>query len=249
MVSPIPLKEGPGGQIRNKIQWVWMDLDDTLIDFKANSRAALTKLYAYEELSKWYPTVKEWVAAYEKVNKPLWRQYSAGEIPMEKLRLERFLVPLLSGGMEEGEALSRAQRYDTYYLDLLAQEKLTLPYAHEIMRRLRAKGYRLGVLSNGFTEVQHRKIASAGLTGLIDLVVLSDEIGFPKPDGRLFRYAMERAGSPDPERHLMVGDNLDTDVRGALSSGWSAICFNPSSTVVPETVVSVPSLMELDSLL
>lgn len=229
------------------LKWVWMDLDDTLIDFRRNSRVALGRLYTAENLCVWYPTADEWIESYEKVNKPLWKRYSAGEITVGRLRLDRFLIPLLEGGMEEDEALTRARRYDTYYLDLLAEEKAVLPGAHEVLRELREMGYGIGILSNGFSEVQHRKIASAGLDGLVDTVVLSDDIGVTKPDIRLYEYAMRRVGSARSSEHLMVGDNLDTDIQGAINAGWQAVYFSPSRPQDSPTVVS--DLRELPTLL
>ncbi len=231
------------------VRWIWMDLDDTLIDFRKNSRIALTKLYDGEGLAAWYPDAESWIEAYEKVNKPLWKEYSSGIITMAKLRLDRFLVPLLSGGMDEDEALNRAVRYDTYYLDLLAMEKSTVPYAHEVLRDLRSKGYRLGVLSNGFAEVQYRKLSSSGLSGLVDLVVLSDDIGVPKPDPRLYIYAMDKSGCPEPSAHLMVGDNPDTDIRGALGVGWQGIYFDREGKAISAQAATITSLVQLTGLL
>ena len=125
-------------------------------------------------------------------------------------------------------------RYDTYYLDLLAQEKHVVEGAHELLRTLRSRGYNIGVLSNGFADVQHRKMASAGLTDMVDCVVLSDDIGVPKPDGRIFAYAMRKVGEENPSLHAMVGDNPVADIGGAISAGWSGVLFDPSGTKAAE---------------
>ncbi len=116
-----------------------------------------------------------------------------------------------------------ARRYDTLYLDYLAREKALMPGAIDLLRTIRDRGLRIGCLSNGFKEVQFRKIRTAGLEPWIDLVVLSDDIGVNKPDRRIFEYAMERSGDTDPTHHLMIGDNPDTDIRGALGAGWHAV--------------------------
>lgn len=228
-----------------QIKWVWMDLDDTLIDFKYNSRSALLKLYQSEGLSEWFPTIENWIESYEKINKPLWEQYSRGEIMVEKLRFDRFFIPLADGGVPTEEAKDRAQRYDKLYLDLLAGERKTVDGAHDILVDFKNKGYKIGVLSNGFAEVQYRKIESAGLTSLIDVVVLSDDVGYAKPDPRIFRYAMEKVGEYDCNSHIMVGDNESTDIRGAIDSGWFAIYFSRDSGKKSMSVMTIGKLDDL----
>lgn len=231
-----------------KIRMVWLDLDDTLIDFHANSRAALTKLYEIRGFKSLWPSPAEWIEAYEGHNIPLWVDYSAALIDRDTLRVERFRRPLSDAGLTGAEALALASELDTQYLDLLAMERRLIPGAEELLERLRQAGYMTGVLSNGFTDVQHRKIARTGLAEKIDLVVLSDDIGINKPDPRLFAYAQSLTPWPDdPMRHLMIGDNPATDIAGALGAGWAAIWFrrNGSDTPVPEGATVVDSLSQI----
>lgn len=210
--------------------WVWVDLDDTLIDFRANSRRALEEIYAEAGLDRYFPTVEEWVEVYEKHNTRLWEQYSRAEVTKDYLRLHRMLDVLseaVSGNVTEREE-ALARRLDVDYLDALARQKQLIPGAIELLESIRSQGCKVGVLSNGFSQVQHRKILAAGLEPYIDLVVLSDDIGVNKPDVRIYRHAMERAGEPDVEMHAMIGDNVATDVSGAVNAGWPLVLwFNP----------------------
>ena len=210
--------------------WVWLDLDDTLIDFQANSRAALLRLYADCHLAGWFRDAEAWLDSYHAVNRTLWELYNNGEIDQDSLRVRRFSEPLMGAGMEreETERLSRA--LDPLYLDYLAGERRLMPGAAEMLRSLRELGYRIGILSNGFNGVQQRKIASAGIDGYVDLVVLSDEIGVNKPHRPIFDYAMMRSGEHCPGRHIMIGDNPATDIAGAIAAGWHAILYSPSGT-------------------
>lgn len=236
---------------KSKIRVVWVDLDDTLIDFKANSRSALTRLWANHGFQRLWPTPQEWIEAYEHHNVPLWVDYSVGNISAATLRAERFRRPLSDAGMSDEEALSIFPDLDRDYLDNLAMEKQLVPGATELLHHLRQQGYTIGILSNGFADVQYRKIERAGLSPLIDLTVLSDDIGVTKPDIRLFQYAQGLTEWPDkPDAHLMIGDNPATDIGGALAAGWSAIWFNPSSRPeIPEGALNISSLDELHSII
>lgn len=208
---------------------VWLDLDDTLIDFHANSRVALRLLYRRENLSRFIADEDRWVEDYETSNKELWRLYALGSITKDYLRIERMRAPLRPHWTESAEALDRFSRdLDPLYLDLLAEQKTLVDGARQLLETLRSRGYRIGVLSNGFKQVQYRKIESAGIKDLIDVVVLSDDIGVNKPAIDIYRHAMHLTGVTNPGRHLMVGDNLDTDIAGAVNAGWDAVYFNPS---------------------
>lgn len=215
--------------------WIWFDLDDTLIDFHGNSRAAHRIIYRECRLDRYFSTPEEWLDAYEVHNKNLWGRYSRGEITQDFLRSDRFATPLRDrwDGTEE-ELLEFSAMLDPLYLDRLAEQPGVIEGARELLAHLRAHDYNIGVLSNGFTGVQHRKLATTGLDRLVDLTVLSDDIGINKPDRRLYEYAMQRAGAQDPHRHVMVGDNRATDIAGALGAGWGAILLDPDANGLSE---------------
>ncbi len=206
---------------------VWLDLDDTLIDFHAIARIALSILYKEAGLGRWMPDEETWVADYMKSNADLWRRYASGEVTREYLRIERMSAPLrpyFTGSAEE--LASIADGLDPQYLDIMAAQKVLMPGATEMLETLRKRGYRTGILSNGFKQVQYRKIDIHGLTPYIDLTVLSDHIGVNKPGIAIYRHAMELSGEMNPGRHVIIGDNLLTDIAGAVNAGWEAIYFD-----------------------
>lgn len=238
----------------NDIQWVWFDLDDTIIDFTSNSKAALAKLYVEAGLDRWFADAATWTERYEGHNHPLWDSLARGEITTAFLRMERFRRPLADAGCGDDEARRLSTDLDPLYLDLLAQERGLVPGAKEILRKVREAGVHTGILSNGFKDVQHRKIERAGLSELIDLTVLSDDIDVQKPDIRLYTYAMERAGITDPSAHLMIGDNPDTDIAGAINAGWHAILLQPqhpgkAPKPVPDGAASAATLADATEML
>lgn len=210
------------------ISCVWLDLDDTLVDFRAASRVALAKVFHEERLDRFFPTLQSWTAAYEKCNYELWQRYAGQLVDQATLRMERFRLPLMEADMARDVATAVSRRLDPVYLGYLADESRLLPGAIELVSWLRdVAGVKVGILSNGFTEVQWRKLQVTGLEPLIDLMVLSDDIGVNKPDSRLYDYAMHKAGENAPSSQLMIGDNVNTDIAGALAAGWQALLFDP----------------------
>lgn len=213
----------------SRIKTVWFDLDDTLIDFRTNSRAALRIVYdSVEPIRLLFADAEAWTERYEFHNHRLWDQYSRAEIDRDTLRMERFRLPLAEAGMTDAEARRLSEFLDTYYLDRLAEQKNLIPGAIELIDAIKNRwpDIRIGVLSNGFADVQHRKICNAGLQDKIDLTVLSDDIDVNKPDRRLFEHAARMAASEQPDSNLLIGDNPTTDIAGALGAGWHAVWFD-----------------------
>lgn len=219
------------------IRWVWFDLDDTLYDFRLNSHLSLAEVYEMAKLRRWWPDVDAWRDHYHYINTKLWELYAPGIIDRATLRRERFFKPLTEASCPDDTAEELWPELDRLYLGLLANKKATIPSAVETVIRLRNRGLRIGILSNGFKEVQYGKLASIGIAHLVDCTVLSDEIDINKPDRRIFDYACEKAGAL-PSQCLMVGDNPDTDIAGAIAASWRAIWFNPRG--LPQT----PALAE-----
>lgn len=229
------------------IAMVWLDLDDTLQDFRANSMEALVRLYDSTHIERWFDTCDKWCTCYMRHNSELWALYGAGSITKGQLRCERFVRPLVEGGCDAYQARAVWQSLDTMYLDFLSQGRNMVPGAMALLDKLQRRGVRMGILSNGFKEVQYRKIETAGIGGYFDAVVLSDDIGIQKPDRRIFEHAMRMAGYDDPSAMLMVGDNPVADIDGAIGAGWQAVYFNRDGQGQPRA--GVPTVTDLRSLL
>lgn len=234
-----------------KYKWIWFDLDDTLIDFHTNSRMALRIIYDECGLNRFFHSPDEWVGTYESHNLTLWARYSRAEITQEFLRVDRFATPLRPRWDRDEESLKEfSRKLDPIYLTRLAEQTALIDGACEILAYLRAHDYNIGILSNGFKDVQHRKLTNTGLDRFVDLTVLSDDIGINKPDPRLYRHAMECASTPDPSLHVMIGDNRDTDIAGALAAGWKAVLFDAKATAmtIGDKVTITPRLNLLKEL-
>lgn len=210
------------------VKWVWLDLDDTLYDFHQSSAIALAGVFEAWNLDRWFASVEQWSDIYHRHNKRLWEDYARGAVGQMELRMQRFVLPLTEVGCPPAQAEALARDMDMDYLDRLAKTGLLLPGAKQLLSALRAAVMKIGILSNGFRDVQYKKLHSAGIADMVDCVVLSDEAGANKPMKAIFDYALRISGAT-AQNSLMIGDNPDTDIAGATAAGWRAILFTPAT--------------------
>lgn len=209
------------------IEWVWVDLDDTVWDFSANSWDSLGELFYQEGLEPYFDSVDDWREKYLKCNHSLWPLYNEGKITKEYLQLERFRRVLDDAHFPQELLIEKAKALDPLYLSILGKKSRLVDGASDMLRHLKEHGYKIGLISNGFHEVQYSKMRSAHIEHFFDVVVLSDDAGANKPNQRIFDFALDKAGTT-ASKSIIIGDNPDTDIAGALAAGWGAIYFNPS---------------------
>lgn len=207
-----------------KYKDLFIDFDDTLYDTHGNAVIALAETFEAFGLGRYFPDPQVFYDAYWTANIDLWTRYSKEEITREHLIVERFRRPLSVGpGLEPTEAL--CLEISDRFLDFCSTKAGVVEGAHELMAYLRGRGYRMHMASNGFHEVQFKKLAACGLADYFDTVVLSEDAGANKPSPRFFDYAFRQSGA-SRETTLMVGDNPQTDILGALDYGIDAMLFN-----------------------
>ena len=207
-----------------KYKDLFVDFDDTLYDTHGNSVIALRETFEAFHLERWFPEPQVFYDAYWWANIDLWSRYSRGEITRDYLIVERFRRPLSEGhGMEVTEAL--CLEMSDRFLDFCSSKSGVVEGAYELMDYLKQRGYRMHMTSNGFHEVQYKKLAACGLRDYFDTIILSEDAGVNKPSPLYFDYALKTAGA-DRETTLMIGDNYQTDILGALSADIDALLFN-----------------------
>lgn len=217
---------------------IWFDLDDTLWAFSENSLDTLTEVYEEFKLDRFWQKVDDWRKDYHLINDALWVDLSEGKITQKELRHIRFLNSFLNGGMPLQEAEKICDTADAFYLEKLSLRSKTIVGAKELLMKAQQKGYKLGVISNGFRDIQLQKLQSATISELIDYIVTSDEIGINKPDSRIFYYA-EKIANSSQKKNILIGDNPDTDIAGALKANWyMAIWLNEKNKPVTEKLIS-----------
>ncbi len=234
-----------------KYKDLFIDFDDTLYDTYGNSVIALRETFKDFHLERYFEDAKVFYDAYWAANIDLWTRYSKGEITRPYLIVERFRRPLSEGkGLEVTEQL--CLEMSDVFLDHCSNKPGVIEGAHELMDYLKRKGYRMHMTSNGFHEVQYKKLAASGLTDYFDTIILSEDAGVNKPSPQYFDYALKVSGA-EREHTLMIGDNLQTDIQGALNAGIDALLFNrwgvnPDEAAKRPTFV-VDRLLEITQLL
>ena len=205
-----------------KYRNLFIDLDDTLYDFSAASREAFKETYELLHYERYFDSFEHYMGIYAPYNLELWKIYGEGKITKEELNRRRYRYPL------EVVGINNPGLADTFCREALSRipaKGNLIPGAIELLEYLRPK-YRMFILSNGFTELQSRKMSAAGIDGYFDNVILSEEIGVNKPRPELFEYALKKAEA-SLEDSIMIGDMFDTDIAGAANIGMDQIFFNP----------------------
>lgn len=211
---------------------VFIDFDDTIYDTRNNAELSLREMFLHYDLGRYFPSYEDFSSDYWQTNHSLWGQYSREEVTRDYLIVERFRRPL-SKGMDVTEEF--CLEVSDYFLERNCLKGGLVEGARQLVDYLRSR-YPLYVASNGFTEVQSRKIASAGLDGCFDGLVLSEAAGVNKPSPLFFDYAMKQAGCTS-DNCIMIGDNYDTDILGAMNANIRQIYFHRS----PEKPVPSPT--------
>ncbi len=207
-----------------KYKDLFIDFDDTLYDTHGNAVIALSETFEAFHLEQYFADPQVFFDAYWWANIDLWSRYSKGEITRDYLIVERFRRPLSEGkGIEVTEAL--CLEMSDCFLDFCASKPGVINGAHELMDYLKQRGYRMHMTSNGFHEVQYKKLAACGMREYFDTIILSEDAGVNKPSPAFFDYALCQTGASRGTT-LMIGDNLQTDILGALSAGIDALLFN-----------------------
>ena len=228
---------------------LFIDFDDTLYDTHGNAVIALGETFRAFRLDRYFDDPQVFYDAYWMANIDLWSRYSKGEITRDYLIVERFRRPLSEGkGIEITEKL--CLEMSDRFLDYCSSKPGVVEGAHELMDYLRGKGYRMHICSNGFHEVQYKKLAACGLRDYFDTIILSEDAGVNKPSPLYFDYALSQSGA-NRATTLMIGDNLQSDILGALSAGIDALFFNryPEHEKSQEATYTVTSLREIMNIL
>lgn len=207
----------------SKYKNVFIDLDDTLYDFKGASMESFKETYDLLEYNRFFRSFQQYIELYTPRNLQLWEQYGRGEITKSELNHIRYSYPLEAVGIHDEEL---AARFCQEALSRIPTKNKLIPGCKELLDYLYPK-YNLYILSNGFQELQEHKMQTTGIRDYFKALILSDHIGINKPRRELFEHALSSTGSTVSDS-IMVGDMFETDIVGAANVGMDQIFFNSS---------------------
>ena len=228
--------------MNTKITDIFFDLDHTLWDFDKNSEMAFERIFKskYAEIQT-HDFIKEYVP----INQECWRLYQNDLITHEELRYNRlkFSFNALNYVISDENILEIANDY----IEFLTDNNYLFDGAIEVLEYLKPK-YKLHIITNGFANVQEKKIRNAALGGYFTTITNSELAGVKKPNSIIFDYALKLANT-SKENSIMIGDDLDADVNGALNAGLDAIFFNDKKIEITQNFKQINHLLELKNYL
>ena len=217
---------------------VFVDLDDTIVDGSA-------VVDCWEVACECCgPTVDSQIVLAEILRLRDWfwsdpERHRVGRLDLRAARRQIAEAAVTNVGCDDPTLAARiAERYD----DCRDRRTALFPGAVEVLAWLRANGCRLALLTNGATDAQRDKIDRFRLAPLFDLILIEGELGFGKPDERIYRLALtELAATP---RHTwMIGDNLEFDVGQPQKLGITGIWVNATGAGLPADSDICPDLV------
>lgn len=217
---------------------IFFDLDHTLWDFDTNSFLAFDKIFKSQ-----YPTIDSnfFIEIYAPINQACWKLYQVDEITHDELRYQRLkqTFDLMNYSISD-DAIDKIA---TDYITFLPDNNQLFKGAIEVLEYLKPK-YHLHIITNGFAEVQDKKIANSGLKKYFNTITNSEMAGVKKPHPSIFNHALILAET-NIKQSIMIGDSVDADVQGALDFGMEAILFDPNNQFPLTGISRINQLIEL----
>ncbi len=226
-----------------KYEVILFDADETLYDFKKSEREAFKNTML--EFNIEYDEENH-LKTYQDINTTLWKEFEQGLITQEKLKIERFkrLSDMLKINFDENN-------FATLYMKHLSNASFLYDNSIDLLDELN-QHYSLGIVTNGLTLVQDKRIRQSIIAKYFDAIVISEEILISKPNPGIFEYTLKNLDFFDKSKVLMVGDSLNSDIQGGINFGIDTCWYNPNK-IKNETSIKptyeISNLNELKSLL
>ena len=199
------------------IEILLLDLDDTILDFAATERKSMTRFLLAHDIE---PT-EEILQRYHQINLELWLALERGELNRDEVGSRRFELLFGELGIQADPLAC-----ENMYRQFLAKGDDVLPGAVEAVKKL-AEKYRLFAASNSTQSIQEGRLRSTGLRQYFEDVFVSEGLEAYKPSMNFFRQVFERIPNFDPEKAMMVGDSLTSDMLGGTNAGIATCWINP----------------------
>ncbi|WP_299012226.1 YjjG family noncanonical pyrimidine nucleotidase [uncultured Polaribacter sp.] len=222
-----------------KIEHVFFDLDHTLWDFEKNSALTFKKIFKENDIDI---PIEDFLKIYVPLNLKYWRLYRDEKITKEVLRYERLKSAFDAVNYTIEDNL--INKIADAYIDNLSNFNHLFEGTIEILEYLKPK-YTLHIITNGFAEIQSKKMKNSKIDHYFKAVITSESVGVKKPNPKVFNYALEVANAKT-NNAIMIGDSLEADIKGAMNIGLKAIhCVFDNFTPTDKNITSINSLLQL----
>ena len=220
------------------VEHIFFDLDHTLWDFERNSALAFKEIFAKQKIEL---NIDDFLNVYKPINFKYWELYRNNSVTKEALRYGRLKESFDSLKFETQDATINTLADN--YIEYLPNNNHLLEGSMEILVNLR-RNYKLHIITNGFEEVQHKKMKNSGIHEFFETITTSEEAGVKKPHPEIFEKAIQKSGA-QAEKSVMIGDNLEADIIGAHKFGLHVIYLNSEGQQVQNEYPQIQKLKEL----
>jgi 2-haloacid dehalogenase len=220
---------------------LFLDLDNTLLDFNKAEYYAAKKLFEKYGL----PCDDEAIKTYSEINHSFWKRFESGEIKKDEIYENRFKAFC----ERFGKTADTAQMSKDYFINL-SEGAYTVEGTFDVLDYLKAKDYKLYATTNGMSLTQYKRIEKSGLGPYFDKVFVSEDAGHQKPEKEYFEYVLKNIPEKDKSKILIVGDSQSSDILGGINIGIDTCWLNPEKIVgkyIPN--YEIRNLFELKELL
>jgi YjjG family noncanonical pyrimidine nucleotidase len=221
-----------------KYRYILFDADEVLFDFSRAEGTAFNAACAAFALD-----ARALHAPYEEINSRLWKRFAAQQISGEELRVQRFKELF-----EQQHIQLDAAAVSARYIAELTQCGFLLPGALDVVQYCKAH-CTIGLITNGLADVQRGRLAVSGLDAWFETIVISEEVGYPKPHPEIFRHACQTMKAPHTADVLMVGDSYESDIVGAHEFGIDTCWVNIHQRNDVESSVATYEINEIKELI
>ena len=204
---------------------IFMDNDGTLMDFKAAEANALGSVLHILRIES--PDAE---AVYSEINERCWQDFEKGIITQAELRVRRFRELMQWYHCDDTFSVEQVSEA---YVDALSRQSILLDGALDVVKTI-AEKIPVVILTNGISKVQHGRIDHSELAPYLSGLLISSEIGAPKPAPDMYLKALEMLGGLKAEEVLMIGDSLTSDIRGAANLNMPTCWYNPEHKAKPD---------------
>ncbi len=216
--------------LMKRYKFIFFDLDNTLWNFKINSYHALKITFNKFGLDLTSIKFDSFFEKYIKVNDVLWEAYRNKTLSKKELTSKRFDDTFDHFLIKNQDSA----KFNEAYLEEMPLHNELEKGALDILDYLHSKNYRLSIITNGFKEVQMKKLTNSGILHFFENIYISEVIKAPKPAKEIFQYALSSSNARKKES-IMIGDSWDVDVVGALNYGIDQVFYSPKHDKNHET--------------